>query len=101
MCKLTSKCVFVHKIKIFLEKKKEHIFLSEQDYLERSQDFFPKWSINLVASKTHLDFSIWKHVNGGVPWGGAPGPPSKPPGKKEDFPCHSLFLLRGGGGGHG
>lgn len=38
------------------------MFLSEQDYLERLQDFFPKRSINLAASKTLLDFSIWKNV---------------------------------------
>ena len=94
MCKFTSKCAFVHKIKDF-SRKKEHIFLSKQDYLERLQDFFPKRSINLAISKTLLDFSIWKNVNGGVPWVGALGPPSVPPGPKED----SLFLLGAGGRG--
>ena len=82
MCKFTSKCVFVHKIKDF-SRKKEHIFLSKQDYLERLKDFFPKRSINLAVSKTLLDFSIWKNVNGGVPWVGALGPPSVPPGPRK------------------
>ena len=81
MCKFTSKCAFVHKIKDF-SRKKEHIFLSKQDYLERLQDFFPKRSINLAISKTLLDFRIWKNVNGGVPWVGALGPPSVPPGAR-------------------
>lgn len=77
------------------------MFLSEQDYLERLQDFFPKRSINLAASKTFLDFSIWKNVNGSVPWVGALGPPINTPGPKDDSPGHSLFLLRRVGVGRG
>ena len=95
MCRFPSKCVFVHKLKEF-SRKKEHIFLSEQDYLERLQDFFPKRSINLAASKTLLDFSIWKNVNGSVPWVGALGPPISTPGAQGRLPL-SLAVSLGGG----
>lgn len=72
------------------------MFLSEQDYLERLQDFFPKRSINLAASKTLLDFSIWKNVNGSVPWVGAPGPPINTPRAQGRLP-RSLAVSLGGG----